>query len=96
MSAEDRCGFRWRRSVKGKRDNQAVQKLRPTIWIGKQGCTDALIMEIATQLEKRKLVKIKALPGTSIDPRELAARAGGDLIDVRGRMFVLVKRQKKE
>ncbi len=72
-----------------------MQDLRPTIWIGKQGCTETIIREVIAQLEKRKMVKVKWLQNTEIDPRELADRAGAELIGVRGRTMVLAERRKR-
>ena len=72
-----------------------MQDLRPTVWIGKQGCTETIVLEIVSQLEKRDVVKVKVLQQVEVDPREIAAHARADLIDVRGRTFVFAKRQKK-
>jgi RNA-binding protein len=81
--------------MKEKQADRGMQDLRPTVWIGKQGCTGTIIQEIVSQLDKRNLVKVKVLQHAEVDPRELADRAGADLIDVRGRTFVIAKRQKK-
>ncbi len=75
--------------------NRAIQDLKPTIWIGKQGCTDTLIEEIRQQLLKRKLVKVKWLRNTEVDPGMIAGLSGGDLIEVRGRTMVIAARKKK-
>ncbi len=72
-----------------------MQDLRPTIWIGKQGCTETIIREVIAQLEKRKIIKVKWLQNTEIDPSELADRAGAELIGVRGRTMVLTERRKR-
>jgi len=81
--------------VKSEKNDHAMQELRPTVWIGKQGCTGTVVEEIIQQLEKRKIVKVKALPNTEIDFEDVAARTGSDLIEVRGRTFVLARRRKK-
>jgi len=81
--------------MKEKRDDHAMQDLRPTVWIGKQGCTETIIQEIVSQLEKREVVKVKVLQQVKVDPREIAAHARADLVNVRGRTFVFAKRQKK-
>jgi RNA-binding protein YhbY len=39
-------------------------------------------------------VKVKVLPGAEIDASDVAARTRSDLIGVRGRAFVLARRQK--
>jgi RNA-binding protein len=72
-----------------------MQELRPTIWIGKQGCTETIIGEVIAQLEKRKIIKVKWLQNTEMDPGELAGRAGAELISVRGRTMVLSERRKR-
>ncbi|MDD1684795.1 MAG: YhbY family RNA-binding protein, partial [Methanoregula sp.] len=38
-----------------------MQDLKPTVWIGKQGCTPAMIDEIVSQLKKRRIIKVKWL-----------------------------------
>jgi RNA-binding protein len=81
--------------VKSEKNDHAMQELRPTVWIGKQGCTGTVVEEIIQQLEKRKIVKVKALPNTEIDAEDVAARTGSDLIEVRGKTFVLARRRKK-
>jgi RNA-binding protein len=72
-----------------------MQELRPTVWIGKQGCTGTVVEEIIQQLEKRKIVKVKVLSNTEIDFEDVAARSGSDLVEVRGKTFVLARRRKK-
>jgi RNA-binding protein len=81
--------------MNGDEKNRAIQDLKPTIWIGKQGCTDTLIEEIRQQLLKRKLVKVKWLRNTEVDPGMIAGLSGGDLIEVRGRTMVIAARKKK-
>ena len=71
-----------------------MQALRPTVWIGRQGCTDATIDEIVAQLKKRKRIKVKWLQNTEVDPKVVAARAHAALVDVRGRTMVLSEREK--
>ncbi|MCE5298364.1 MAG: YhbY family RNA-binding protein [Methanoregulaceae archaeon] len=81
--------------MKADRNKNLMQDLRPTVWIGKQGCSDTIIQEIADQLEKRTVVKVKWLQNIEVDPAEVAARAGALLVEVRGRTMVLARRQKK-
>jgi RNA-binding protein len=73
----------------------SMQDLRPTVWIGKQGCTKTIIQEIIAQLSKRKLIKVKWLQNAEVDPVAIAECAGVDLIEVRGRNMVLAKKQKR-
>lgn len=71
-----------------------MQDLRPTVWIGKQGCTDTMIEEIVAQLKTRKTIKVKWLQHAEVDPQEVARQAGAVLVEVRGRTMVLSERRK--
>src|SRR5208337_1495255 len=72
----------------------AMQDLKPTVWIGKQGCTEAAVEEIVAQLKKRKTIKIKWLQNTDVDPDAVAAAAHAALVEVRGRTMVLTESAK--
>jgi RNA-binding protein len=71
-----------------------MQDLKPTVWIGKQGCTATMIDEIVEQLKKRKLIKVKWLQNTEVDPEDVALKAGATLVEVRGRTMVLQEKKK--
>ena len=81
--------------MKEEKNKNLMQDLRPTVWIGKQGCSDTIIQEIADQLKKRTVVKVKWLQNIEVDPEDVAARAGAVLVEVRGRTMVVARRQKK-
>jgi RNA-binding protein len=81
--------------MKEGKNKNLMQDLRPTVWIGKQGCSDTIIQEIADQLKKRTVVKVKWLQNIEVDPEDVAARAGAVLVEARGRTMVLARRQKK-
>jgi RNA-binding protein len=68
-----------------------MQTLKPTVWIGKKGCTPEAVAEIRRQLEAKKPVKVRFLRGTEMDPGDLAARTGGRVVGIRGRTVVLQK-----
>jgi len=70
-----------------------MQDLRPTVWIGKQGCTETMIGEIVEQLKKRKKIKVKWLQNIEIDPEEVAVQARARLVEVRGRTMVLEEKK---
>ena len=74
--------------------DRSMQDLKPTVWIGKQGCTETMIEEIVEQLKKRKLIKVKWLQNIDIDPDTVATRARAKLVDVRGRTMVLEEKKK--
>jgi RNA-binding protein len=81
--------------MKAEKNKNLMQDLRPTVWIGKQGCSDTIIQEIVDQLKKRTAVKIKWLQNTEVDPEDVAVRTRALLVEVRGRTMVLARRQKK-
>jgi len=66
-----------------------MQELKPTVWIGKQGCTGTMIGEIVSQLKKRRQIKVKWLQNTEVDPAAVAKEARAKLVEVRGRTMVL-------
>jgi RNA-binding protein len=74
--------------------DRSMQDLKPTVWIGKQGCTETMIEEIVAQLRKRKMIKVKWLQNAEVDPEEIAIRAKGILVEVRGRTMVLASKGK--
>ena len=69
-----------------------MQDLKPTVWIGKQGCTETMIEEIVVQLKKRKMIKVKWLQSAEVDPESLATQVKARLVEVRGRTMVLASR----
>jgi RNA-binding protein len=71
-----------------------MQDLKPTVWIGKQGCTETMIHEIVKQLKKRTIIKVKWLQNTQIDPNTVASHAHATLVEVRGRTMVLEEKKK--
>ncbi len=73
-------------------DKAMIHHLKPTIWIGKRGCTEDIIDEIKRQIKDRKVIKVKWLRNTEINPESIAASANADLINVRGRTMVLAER----
>ena len=75
-----------------KSPDRPMQDLRPTVWIGKQGATDSTITEIAAQLKKRRIVKVKWLQSTEVDPAVIARQVRAELLEVRGRTMVLARR----
>ncbi|HTY15015.1 MAG TPA: YhbY family RNA-binding protein [Methanoregulaceae archaeon] len=79
----------------GKPDERVLmQELKPTVWIGKQGCTETIVSEVTAQLKSRKVIKVKWLQNIEIVPEDLARAAGARLLAVRGRTLVLEERRK--
>ena len=75
-------------------NDRSMQDLKPTVWIGKQGCTETMIEEIVSQLKKRKMIKVKWLQNTDVDPEDIALKAKAKLVEVRGRTMVLAEKGK--
>jgi RNA-binding protein len=69
--------------------DRSMQDLKPTVWIGKQGCSETMIDEIVGQLKTRKIIKVKWLQNTEVDPEAVALQAKAKLVEVRGRTMVL-------
>ena len=74
-------------------DKSPMQTLKPTVWIGKKGSTPEAVAEIRRQLEGRKPVKVRFLRGVEMDPETLAAETGGEILGVRGRTLVIVRKR---
>ena len=72
-----------------------MQDLKPTVWIGKQGCTETMIHEIVEQLKKRKMIKVKWLQNIEVDPESVALQARARIVEVRGRTMVLEEKKIK-
>ena len=71
-----------------------MQDLKPTVWIGKQGCSETMIEEIIAQLKTRKMIKVKWLQNTEVDPEAVALAAKATLVEVRGRTMVLAEKKR--
>jgi RNA-binding protein len=75
---------------------------KPTIWIGKEGLTPQISNEIEKQLDKHKMVKVKILRSAlqtetaKIIASEAAEQAGAALVEVRGHVFILYRRHRKQ
>jgi len=62
--------------------------IRPTVHVGKEGLTEGVAEEIAAQIKRSRLVKVRLLPAAGIDQRDaglkLAEMTSTELIEVRG------------
>ena len=75
-------------------NDKSMQELKPTVWIGKQGCTATIIEEITAQLKNRHMIKVKWLQNTEVDPATVAQLAKADLVEVRGKTMILAEKKK--
>ena len=81
--------------------NKLSQK-KATVRIGKRGITDEVINEIMRQLEQKGYVKVKIEKNVvrylEMDRKEVAKivaeRTGAELLEIRGRTFILVDRSR--
>jgi RNA-binding protein len=87
--------------VKGRRGKElraTGQTLTATLFVGDSGVTPAVASEAAAQLKARELIKAK-VSGAAADAKgmkavgeELAALAGAELVEVRGRTALIARR----
>jgi RNA-binding protein len=75
---------------------------KPTLWVGKEGLTPEVSNEIENQLTKNKMIKIRILPAAlqATTAQEIASKSaeqtGSSLVEVRGHIFILYRRHKKD
>ncbi|HQD25117.1 MULTISPECIES: YhbY family RNA-binding protein [Methanoculleus] len=74
---------------------ESYQDIKPTVWIGKRGITNVMIDEIRRQLKDRKIVKVRWLRNTEVDPEKVAVSTDAVLLEVRGRTLVLAERRRR-
>jgi RNA-binding protein len=73
----------------------------PTVWIGKDGLTPKISIQIDKQLERNKMIKVKILKtalkkeSSSAIAARAAEQTGSSLVEVRGHVFILYRRHKK-
>ncbi|MDD1673592.1 MAG: YhbY family RNA-binding protein [Methanomicrobiales archaeon] len=72
---------------------QENHELKPTVWIGKKGCTNVVCEEIRQQIKTRKVVKVRFLRSAEMNPEELAAATNTYLLSKRGRTVILEQKQ---
>ena len=68
-----------------------IRDLKPTVWIGKKGCTDVVLEEILHQLKVRSVIKIRFLQHAEMDVGTIAEATEAQVLDVRGRTAILAR-----
>jgi RNA-binding protein len=74
----------------------------PTIWVGKEGLTPQVTAQVDAQLEKTKMVKIRILKSALVTDTakaiatRTAEQVGAALVEVRGHVFIIYRRRKKQ
>jgi RNA-binding protein len=75
---------------------------KPTIWIGKDGLTPQISVEIEKQLNKNRMLKGRILKSAlqQKTAKSIATKAAEDaeaaLVEVRGHVFILYRRHKRQ
>ena len=75
---------------------------KPTLWIGKDGLTPQLSVEIEKQLNKYRMIKVRILKSAlqQETAKAIATKAAKEaeaaLVEVRGHVFILYRRHKKQ
>jgi RNA-binding protein len=79
-----------------------LKEEKPTIHVGKEGFTEQSGKEIDKQLNQNKMVKVKILKSAlqTETAKAIATKAaeqtGAALVEVRGHVFILYRRRKKQ
>lgn len=72
-----------------------AQELRPTVMIGKEEITPAVMTSIDEYLTAHELVKVQIQEGAMLDPKEaaneVAEELGAEFVQAIGRRFVLYR-----
>lgn len=72
-------------------------EIDPTVHIGKEGLKDSVIEEIKAQIKKNRLIKIRVLPSTDTETKEMAASIASQtdavLVDVRGSVVLITDKR---
>ena len=72
-----------------------AQELRPTVLIGKEEITPAVMTSIDEYLTAHELVKVQIQEGAMLDPKEtaneVAEELGAEFVQAIGRRFVLYR-----
>ena len=74
---------------------------RPTVWIGKNGMSHEVLVEIDNQLERKEMVKAKFQKTALTEDNaktianEIAQQTSSEIVEVRGHTFMLYRKKKK-
>ncbi len=79
-----------------------LKEEKPTIHVGKEGFTVQSAKEIDKQLDQNKMVKVKILKSAlqtetaKVIATKAAEQTNASLVEVRGHVFILYRRRKKQ
>jgi RNA-binding protein len=89
-----------KRRLRGLRSRS--RRIDPTIWLGKEGVSEALLSQVKNQLKTRELVKVKVQRTvlqeveTGDFAQRVAASTGSTLVEVMGHTFTLFKKRENQ
>ncbi|HLC95853.1 MAG TPA: YhbY family RNA-binding protein [Candidatus Nanoarchaeia archaeon] len=75
-----------------------ASQLEPSVWIGKNGLTGAVLNEIKVALEKKECIKVKILKGALEHSKRqeiahsIVEQSGSQLVQLVGNVIVLYKK----
>lgn len=74
--------------------------IKPSLWIGKEGVSEAALKQVDETLEAHELIKCVVQEGSPVNSqeagKELADRSKAELVQVIGRRVVLYRRTHRE
>ena len=75
-----------------------ANRLKPVVWIGKQGLADEVVTAVSSALTTEELIKVKILESAPVERRQagaaLEAATDAALVQVVGRTLVLYRPKK--
>jgi RNA-binding protein len=72
----------------------------PTLWVGKDGLTPQVLIEVEKQLNRQRMIKIRILRTALIEETaqviatRVAQQTKSALVEVRGHVFILYRKRK--
>jgi RNA-binding protein len=74
-----------------------VKDTIPTLHVGKDGIKDSVLEELRTQIKAHRIVKVKVLPNSESETKEiaesLASATDAVIVDVRGGVLILTDKR---
>ena len=71
--------------------------LKPVVWVGKTGITDALVAKVEVELDNHELIKVKILKESPVElhdaARDIGDRSRADVAQIIGHTIVLYRRR---
>jgi RNA-binding protein len=73
-----------------------AHSLKPVVWIGKEGVTDAAVNSVLEVMSKRDLIKVKVLEGAPADARDIGHKLAekiehAEVVRTIGRVVILYR-----